>query len=1465
MRVLYDITTLGAIHSAPGVQGAGIFRAIESMGMALERTDGTELFLSSAPTQYRNAIRYLVDTRRFELDRFAVPSLGADDFSGCALRSLQADHLSEGSLQPLVDQYLATAYTPARIYNPGQFDIYHVNWRGEAALPANSYPAVVLWVHDVIALKHPEWFVHPGETNQIGDYLTGLLESVRGRHTITVATESVKNDLITLFPHISAEQVHVTPLGVSNTFRPCTNADEIDAVRARYGIPADHRYVLCVNTLEPRKNMIAAIEAYASLISDGQLEGVCLVIAGSRGWIFDELMARCESLADVGHPSVVLTGYVRDSDMAALYSGASLFCYPSLDEGFGLPVLEAMRCGVPVITSDRAPLVEVAGDAALFVDPHDTDDLASAMQTLLSDDALADVLRAKGKDRASTYTWDRSAVAMVSVYDRASRERTAFTPLRSPHGSGVRTKTVAGGIGRGRSEPLQQTQSLAELKNMYRGKRVFILGDTLDVENAPLDLLKGEFTFAVNGFYQHYDRMSWKPTFYVVAHDDIDSSVAAEINALTGSTFFFEDEARDQLRTEPDVIHFDRGTLSRVADIDLFDGTPSPDVHGPNRAMASAIQIAYHLGFDPVYLVSPDVEWFWGRASNDAGSVFNTHEGASEVRAIRRPRATRAEMWDWHRSCRDAFHVAGRRILNTSSDMLLDTYKRVDASKIFASEILPEFDRSRNAYLDETQVVSSMFDHDDGRVKTMVDVGAHRGTSAKHFVGKGWKIYCFEPDPNNREHLVRKFGRVDDLTIDSRAVGETPAAQIPFFTSLESSGISGLSPFRESHELQGYVDVTTVGQIIDEYEISHIDFLKIDVEGSDFGVLKGVPWDRIRPDVIECEYEDAKTLPMGHTSLDIAEYLRARGYTVYLSEWHPIIRYGIPHDWRRVVPYPGIDVPSNSWGNVLAFKNDPGYTAVLASFAALVKTADQPEHQELPIRQSDSSVPSGAMTKGTLRSVPKSAARTEPASGSAAPPVKRAFYADFGDRLRKRSPRQYALLQFVRRAIARLWRRKVPFLLTLALFVGLITVGFASTSEVLRYAIWAGTAFFALALAILSIGRYAYQIAQRQSASTRSVHGVSKDLAAQSKRSDALFVGMEGRIDSLPPVPDDLSRSLSEIKRDLNRVGELPAMVSEIKRDLNRVGELQARLEGTESTLMARDIQLEAAQATMEELKADIVASTSDSAALKQSIASLESAAEAQLVFSNYSNAPGVRMQARWLSPADIEHIRAHWLRVFGLSMSVRELRYLAHKICLDEERCEGRMATTIQAAMIRALALLSLNSETIELLEIGTLCGVSAGSLHRTGVRAQRRVNLTLIDPLTGYYEDGLIDGQTGVPITKKTVIDNLASLGVEQSQYRIIEKKSTDPDALEATSDRQYDLVLIDGDHSLHGVSSDFELYGGLVRPGGILLFDDYDTTDWPAIKPYVDDHVRTLDEWLWVGGEWRTAILQKKLRRE
>jgi len=191
-------------------------------------------------------------------------------------------------------------------------------------------------------------------------------------------------------------------------------------------------------------------------------------------------------------------------------------------------------------------------------------------------------------------------------------------------------------------------------------------------------------------------------------------------------------------------------------------------------------------------------------------------------------------------------------------------------------------------------------------------------------------------------------------------------------------------------------------------------------------------------------------------------------------------------------------------------------------------------------------------------------------------------------------------------------------------------------------------------------------------------------------------------------------------------------------------------------------------------------------------------------------------------------------------------------------------MATTIQAAMLRTLALLSLQSKRIELLEIGTLFGIASGALYRAALRAQRRVDLTLIDPLKGYYDQGIIDGVTGVAVTRKTLMENLAALSVPESDYRVIQGLSTDEEVLKAASDRQYDYVLIDGNHSLEGVASDFELYGPLVKAGGVLIFDDYDTTDWPTIKPFVDEHVRPHGDWLWIGGEWRTAILRRKRGR-
>ncbi|MBN4055910.1 FkbM family methyltransferase, partial [bacterium AH-315-J23] len=250
------------------------------------------------------------------------------------------------------------------------------------------------------------------------------------------------------------------------------------------------------------------------------------------------------------------------------------------------------------------------------------------------------------------------------------------------------------------------------------------------------------------------------------------------------------------------------------------------------------------------------------------------------------------------------------------------------------------FDRRENAQLDETNLIYHLFQNHFNRV--MIDVGGHFGESSYKFAQRDWKIVAFEPDPENRKKFIEKLGHKKNVTLEARAVGETVEQAKVFYASDESTGISGMLKFRDSHKQVATVEVTTIEKVIKEHNIDHIDFLKIDVEGYDFGVLKGVPWDKIKPDVIECEFEDAKTNLLGHTWRDICDYLTGHGYTVYVSEWHPIVRYGIAHDWHTMKKYPCTLADAKAWGNLLAFKDDPGEAAI----AEVIKKVTKFRHSE---------------------------------------------------------------------------------------------------------------------------------------------------------------------------------------------------------------------------------------------------------------------------------------------------------------------------------------------------------------------------------------------------------------------------------------------------------------------------------------------------------------------------------------
>ena len=213
----------------------------------------------------------------------------------------------------------------------------------------------------------------------------------------------------------------------------------------------------------------------------------------------------------------------------------------------------------------------------------------------------------------------------------------------------------------------------------------------------------------------------------------------------------------------------------------------------------------------------------------------------------------------------------------------------------------------------------------------MIDVGAHFGKSLSSFAESGWTVFAFEPDSENRKRLKWSYGDLINVIIDPRAVSDHAQEKVPIYKSNQSSGFSGLSSFHPSHQIAEEVDVTTLESFFDEEGISgqDVDFLKTDTEGYDLHVLRGIPWQRVTPRLIICEFEDSKTIPLGYTFHDLAKFLLEHKYKLVVSEWFPIIKYGGPHDWRRFTTYPCELEDPQAWGNIMAAKEDKVYNSLL--------------------------------------------------------------------------------------------------------------------------------------------------------------------------------------------------------------------------------------------------------------------------------------------------------------------------------------------------------------------------------------------------------------------------------------------------------------------------------------------------------------------------------------------------------
>jgi glycosyltransferase involved in cell wall biosynthesis len=272
-------------------------------------------------------------------------------------------------------------------------------------LPPTLARRKVLTVHDLSFLRVPEC-AHP----VLRDYLLRVVpRSVRKADLILADSACTRQDVIDLLD-IAPERVQVVYPGVEPHFRP-VEGQALLALREHYHL--ERPYILGVSTLEPRKNFTGLVEAFAFLRSRRDLPHE-LVIAGGKGWLYEPIFARVRELGLTDQ--VRFLGHVPDNDLPGLYSASACFAYPSFYEGFGIPVLEAMACGAPVVVSGTSSLPEAAGSAALLVDPYDVESLVDGLERVLFDQELRADLRAAGFAQVRQFTWERAGRALLDAY-----------------------------------------------------------------------------------------------------------------------------------------------------------------------------------------------------------------------------------------------------------------------------------------------------------------------------------------------------------------------------------------------------------------------------------------------------------------------------------------------------------------------------------------------------------------------------------------------------------------------------------------------------------------------------------------------------------------------------------------------------------------------------------------------------------------------------------------------------------------------------------------------------------------------------------------------------------------------------------------------------------------------------------------------------------------------------------------
>ncbi len=373
IKVLYDISVLGLSLDYVDAR-TGIFRVVEHVARGLAKSSEIELTFCSTEAMMQYAPQTADACRRY------------------LTLHPEFNHI------PFGDATLSDA------------DIFHSPFHG---LPdAVTVPIRFLTVYDLIPVLFPHYVPQHSVNLQ-----ARMLHQLKLSDRCLCISQATKSDLCD-YLGMSQEKAVVSYLAADPAiFYRCTDLQLQLAVRQKYNL-GDAPYILSLCTLEPRKNIDHLLRAFARLVRERTIGNTRLVLTGTKGWDFDRIFSEIDNNSEL-HKRIILTGYVPDEELAPLYSGAQVFAYMSLYEGFGLPPLEAMQCGTPVITSITSSLPEVVGDAGIMLDPHDLDGLCQALVRMTTDQELRDDLAQRALNRATLFSWERCVEETIVAYRKA--------------------------------------------------------------------------------------------------------------------------------------------------------------------------------------------------------------------------------------------------------------------------------------------------------------------------------------------------------------------------------------------------------------------------------------------------------------------------------------------------------------------------------------------------------------------------------------------------------------------------------------------------------------------------------------------------------------------------------------------------------------------------------------------------------------------------------------------------------------------------------------------------------------------------------------------------------------------------------------------------------------------------------------------------------------------------------------